>query len=49
MKDDGTELIPVCHSLQVLHLAYNGITSLIPLQLNRLPALQALFLQGNMR
>ena len=33
-------------NLQVLHLAYNGINSLVPLQLYRLPGLRALFLQG---
>lgn len=34
---------------QVLHLAYNGISQLPPLQLWRLPALRALFLQGAWR
>ncbi|XP_019851716.1 PREDICTED: leucine-rich repeat-containing protein 9-like [Amphimedon queenslandica] len=38
---------PVMQNLQVLHLAYNGINSLVPLQLYRLPGLRALFLQGN--
>lgn len=37
----------VLQSLQVLHLAYNGITDLIPLQLGQLSSLRALFLQGN--
>ncbi len=39
----ANQLMP---SLQVLHLAYNGIRSLTALQLNRLPSLRALFLQG---
>ncbi|KAK1150481.1 leucine-rich repeat-containing protein 9 [Acipenser oxyrinchus oxyrinchus] len=34
-------------SLEVLHLGYNGISSLANLQLSRLPHLKALFLQGN--
>ena len=33
-------------SLQVLHLAYNQLSSLLPLQLHRLTTLRALFLQG---
>ena len=33
-------------SLQVLHLAYNQLTSLLPLQLHHFTALRALFLQG---
>ncbi|KAL5493183.1 hypothetical protein EMCRGX_G014321 [Ephydatia muelleri] len=37
----------VLRSLEVLHLAYNGINDLIPLQLNKLVSLKALFLQGN--
>ncbi|KAL5493189.1 hypothetical protein EMCRGX_G014328 [Ephydatia muelleri] len=37
----------VLRSLKVLHLAYNGINDLIPLQLNKLVSLKALFLQGN--
>lgn len=36
-------------SLQVLHLAYNQLSSLLPLQLHRLTALRALFLQGEGR
>eukprot|EP00731_Ephydatia_muelleri_P010998 Em0005g1584a len=35
----------VLRSLKVLHLAYNGINDLIPLQLNKLVSLKALFLQ----
>ena len=35
-------------SLQVLHLAYNGISNLINLQLNCIPSLRALFLQGTL-
>ena len=49
-QTSGTSLIdsttPVLHSLQVLHLAYNGISSLLSLQFHRLPSLRALFLQG---
>lgn len=37
----------VLRSLEVLHLAYNGINDLVPLQLNKLISLKALFLQGN--
>ena len=33
-------------SLQVLHLAYNGISNLANLHLSRIPSLKALFLQG---
>lgn len=33
-------------NLQVLHLAYNGISNLLNLQLNSIPSLKALFLQG---
>ena len=36
-------------SLQVLHLAYNQLSSLLPLQLHRLTTLRALFLQGEGR
>ena len=36
----------VLTNLQVLHLAYNGISSMASLQLNRIPSLKALFLQG---
>ena len=36
----------VLKNLEVLHLAYNGIASLLPLQLGRIPSLKALFLQG---
>lgn len=36
----------VLNSLEVLHLAYNGIINLVPLQLGRIPSLRALFLQG---
>jgi Leucine-rich repeat (LRR) protein len=34
-------------SLEVLHLAYNGINDLVSLQIGRLTSLKALFLQGN--
>lgn len=34
-------------SLEVLHLACNGLKDVGPLQLHRLPSLRALFLQGN--
>uniref|UniRef100_A0A8D1SDY6 U2A'/phosphoprotein 32 family A C-terminal domain-containing protein n=1 Tax=Sus scrofa TaxID=9823 RepID=A0A8D1SDY6_PIG len=40
-------LPPIMHSLEVLHLGYNGICNLIQLQLNRLRNLKFLFLQGN--
>ncbi|KAM5241625.1 leucine-rich repeat-containing protein 9 isoform 3-T5 [Hipposideros larvatus] len=40
-------LPPIMHSLEVLHLGYNGISNLIQLQLNRLRNLKFLFLQGN--
>ncbi len=33
--------------LEVLHLAYNGITDIVTLQIGRLTSLKALFLQGN--
>lgn len=36
----------VLKSLEVLHLAYNGIANLVPLQLGRISSLKALFLQG---
>jgi len=36
----------VMQSLQVLHLAYNGIRNLGALQLGKIPSLKALFLQG---
>nr|XP_054369913.1 leucine-rich repeat-containing protein 9 [Mirounga angustirostris] len=38
-------LPPIMHSLEVLHLGYNGICNLIQLQLNRLRNLKFLFLQ----
>ncbi|XP_064621486.1 leucine-rich repeat-containing protein 9-like isoform X3 [Lineus longissimus] len=38
---------PVLENLEVLHLGYNGIKDMSLLQLNRLTALKALFLQGN--
>ncbi|XP_053561219.1 leucine-rich repeat-containing protein 9 [Bombina bombina] len=40
-------LTPLMLSLEVLFLGYNGITSLLPLQLNRLQNLKSLFLDGN--
>ncbi|XP_043553199.1 leucine-rich repeat-containing protein 9 [Chiloscyllium plagiosum] len=40
-------LPPVMESLEVLHLGYNGISSLIQLQLNRLVNLRVLCLEGN--
>ncbi|XP_053784833.1 leucine-rich repeat-containing protein 9 [Desmodus rotundus] len=40
-------LPPIMHSLEVLHLGYNGICNLLQLQLNRLRNLKFLFLQGN--
>ncbi|XP_055217915.1 leucine-rich repeat-containing protein 9 [Gorilla gorilla gorilla] len=40
-------LPPIMHSLEVLHLGYNGICNLMKLQLNRLRNLKFLFLQGN--
>lgn len=36
----------VLQSLQVLHLAYNGISNLENIHLNSIPSLKALFLQG---
>ena len=41
--DVGGGVLP---SLQVLHVAYNQLGSLVPLQLHRMPTLRALFLQG---
>ncbi|XP_065844626.1 leucine-rich repeat-containing protein 9-like isoform X3 [Oscarella lobularis] len=38
---------PVLENLQVLHLAYNGITNMEQLHLSRLTRLRTLFLQGN--
>ncbi|XP_040831655.1 leucine-rich repeat-containing protein 9 [Ochotona curzoniae] len=43
----GEHLPPMMHSLEVLHLGYNGICNLIQLQVNRLRNLKYLFLQGN--
>ncbi|XP_078418403.1 leucine-rich repeat-containing protein 9 isoform X2 [Cetorhinus maximus] len=40
-------LPPVMESLEVLHLGYNGISSLAQLQLNRLINLRVLYLEGN--
>uniref|UniRef100_A0A4W3GR10 Leucine-rich repeat-containing protein 9 n=2 Tax=Callorhinchus milii TaxID=7868 RepID=A0A4W3GR10_CALMI len=40
-------LPPVMESLEVLHLAYNGISNLAQLELSRLTNLRTLFLQGN--
>ncbi len=40
---------PVLENLEVLHLGYNGIKDLVALQLNRIPSLKALFLQGEYR
>ncbi|XP_029195766.2 leucine-rich repeat-containing protein 9-like isoform X1 [Acropora millepora] len=40
-------LTPLLPNLEVLHLGYNGITSMNALQLSRLTGLRALFLQGN--
>ncbi|CAF0783988.1 unnamed protein product [Adineta ricciae] len=37
----------VLENLEVLHLAYNNISDLIALQLNKIPSLRSLFLQGN--
>lgn len=44
---DVEALPTLLHKLEVLHLAYNGITNLPTLQLGRLSMLKALFLQGN--
>lgn len=38
---------PILPNLEVLHLAYNGISDLVALQISRLTSLKALFLQGN--
>lgn len=49
MYHDRTAPLPddqVLKNLEVLHLAYNGIANLLPLQLGRIPSLKALFLQG---
>uniref|UniRef100_UPI00398E77B4 leucine-rich repeat-containing protein 9 isoform X3 n=1 Tax=Pristiophorus japonicus TaxID=55135 RepID=UPI00398E77B4 len=47
-RDVGYEnLPPVMESLEVLHLSYNGISSLAQLQLNRLISLRVLYLEGN--
>ncbi|XP_078452476.1 leucine-rich repeat-containing protein 9 [Lampetra planeri] len=40
-------LVPVMERLEVLHLAYNRISSLVLLQLGRLTGLRTLYLQGN--
>ncbi|CAF3540202.1 unnamed protein product [Adineta steineri] len=37
----------VLENLEVLHLAYNNISDLAALQLNKIPSLRSLFLQGN--
>jgi len=48
MKCADVETLPtLLHKLEVLHLAYNGISNLAALQLGRLSMLKALFLQGN--
>ncbi|KAL4656332.1 leucine-rich repeat-containing protein 9-like [Arapaima gigas] len=47
-RDPGSgTLEPLMESLEVLHLGYNGISSLAELQLNRFPNLTSLFLQGS--
>ena len=46
LAKDPPPAIQVLKSLEVLHLAYNGIVDLIPLQLGKIPSLRALFLQG---
>ncbi|XP_053132331.1 leucine-rich repeat-containing protein 9 isoform X2 [Hemicordylus capensis] len=48
-RDPGVSesLPPIMESLEVLHLGYNGITSLALLQISRLKNLKFLFLQGN--
>ncbi|XP_013396331.1 leucine-rich repeat-containing protein 9 [Lingula anatina] len=38
---------PILENLEVLHLGYNGIKSMMDLQVSRLTGLKALFLQGN--
>ncbi|XP_025062921.1 leucine-rich repeat-containing protein 9 [Alligator sinensis] len=43
----GENLPPIMHSLEVLHLGYNGISNMTQLQLSRLKNLKFLFLQGN--
>ncbi|KAM4690503.1 leucine-rich repeat-containing protein 9, partial [Rhinophrynus dorsalis] len=43
----GESLTPIMQSLEVLHLGYNGISSVPQLQLGRLRNLKSLFLQGN--
>ncbi|KAG8561130.1 hypothetical protein GDO81_015257 [Engystomops pustulosus] len=43
----GEPLSPIMHSLEALHLGYNGISNLQQLQLSRLRNLKSLFLQGN--
>lgn len=40
-------LQPLLPNLQMLHIGGNGLTSLRPLQLQYLPALHSLFIQGN--
>ncbi|UJR26994.1 hypothetical protein I4U23_008301 [Adineta vaga] len=37
----------VLENLEILHLAYNNISDLVTLQLNKIPSLRSLFLQGN--
>ncbi|XP_078263320.1 leucine-rich repeat-containing protein 9 [Rhinoraja longicauda] len=44
---DYVSLPPVMESLEVLHLSYNGISSLAQLQLSRLTNLRVLHLDGN--
>ncbi|XP_067847992.1 leucine-rich repeat-containing protein 9 isoform X2 [Heptranchias perlo] len=48
-RDTGgyESLPPVMESLEVLHLGYNGISSLAQLQLSRLINLRVLYLEGN--
>ncbi|XP_028935145.1 leucine-rich repeat-containing protein 9 isoform X3 [Ornithorhynchus anatinus] len=43
----GENLPSMMQNLEVLHLGYNGISSLTQLQLSRLRNLKSLFLQGN--
>ncbi|XP_066535622.1 leucine-rich repeat-containing protein 9 [Hoplias malabaricus] len=43
----GDNLEPLMSSLEVLHLAFNGISNISELQISRLTNLKALFLQGN--
>ncbi|KAH9489094.1 Leucine-rich repeat-containing protein 9 [Bulinus truncatus] len=47
VENSSQNCSPVLENLEVLHLGYNGIKDLTALQLNRLPSLKALFLQGN--